>query len=87
MFYRNGGDKVEENVYTLMCPNCGKTYQSINKAMICLKCGNVAQLPVLSDEQCDEILESDGSKPLPKANVKREEKLKDRAPENGGPVM
>ena len=81
---------MNENLYTLICPNCGKTYRHIKKSMICPQCGNVAQLPILSDDQCDEILQADGSKALPKTNIeKREskERLKDRAPENGGPVM
>ena len=78
---------MSKKLYTLMCPNCKRTYQYIRVAKICPNCGNVAVLPVLDDEQCKEILESDGSKPLPDANIKRDYKMKDRAPEDGGPVM
>jgi len=85
--YKNGGDKVNENLYTLICPNCGNTYSHIKRAMVCPNCGNIAQLPVFTDDECDEILSNDGDGPLPKANVKIAEKMKDRAPEDGGPVM
>jgi hypothetical protein len=42
---------------------------------------------VFDDEQIEEILSNDGDKPLPEANVKSDEKYKDREPEDGGPVM
>jgi predicted amidophosphoribosyltransferase len=78
---------MTKNTYTIMCPNCGKTYEHIKKAMICTQCGNVAKVPPLSDGAFEKLAEGEGLKDLPAIEKKDETDTRDRPAEDGGPVM
>ena len=79
---------MSEKTYTLTCAGCGAIYKHIKKARVCTECGNVATLPILTDEQCGDILAGDGEAVKP--NVKKEntkQEKKNRDPEKGGGVF
>jgi len=78
---------MKEKLYALTCENCGAEYKHTYKARVCSVCGNLATLPVLTEEQCDDILDGKGENVH--ANVKKEksESTKGRSGEQGGEVF
>jgi len=76
---------MNENLYTLICPNCGEIYKHVKRVRVCSVCGSVAVEPPLTDVECEKILEGDGEKV--KAHPTGHSKVEDtsgRTPEDGG---
>ena len=71
------------NGYTLICPGCGAQITSPSKSVVCVKCGNIAVMPPLSDgafEDVDETTDTEATKPTKKSATD----TKNRPADDGG---
>jgi len=68
----------------LKCPNCGLQVESPFRAAVCVRCGNIATIPPLTDGKFEQVGEdNEPIQPEPKAPVSG----KNRSPEDGGRVF
>ena len=65
----------------LLCPNCGSTQTSVLKNAICIRCGNVAGIPPLTDGAFEKVGED--NEPIKSAKKKPVEN-RDKTPDDGG---